>query len=87
MSCGVLTRHREGSVSTPALDLPSGHGLEVKLKALEVDDQRVRQNLYAVPLHCIHLQAASHVLDGAHMSGNHLPEEKHDSASNSKGIF
>ena len=41
--------------ASPALDLPSGHGFKVKLKALEVDDQRVRQHLQAVALDGIHL--------------------------------
>ena len=47
--------------ASPALDLPPGHGLEVKLKALEVDDKGMRQHLQAVALDSIYLyqQAAA----------------------------
>ena len=40
---------------SPVLDLPACHGLIVKLKALEVNDQGMRQALDAAALHSIHL--------------------------------
>lgn len=42
--------------SVPVLDFPAVHGLVVVLKALEVDDQHVRQDLDAVAFHRVHLQ-------------------------------
>jgi hypothetical protein len=41
--------------AAPALYLPSGHSLKIELEALQMNDQRVRQHLDAIPLHCIHL--------------------------------
>ena len=43
----------------PVLDLPAGHCLIVKLKALEVNDQGVWQALDAAALHSIHLRHSS----------------------------
>lgn len=44
---------------SPVLDLPACHGLIVKLKALEVNDQGMRQALDAAALHSIHLSRAN----------------------------
>ena len=82
-----LRRHRERSVSAPALDLPSGHGLKVKLKALQVNDQRVRQDLYAIPLYCINLQAACHVLNAACVRTNSVLKGEQHSASYNSSIL
>lgn len=47
---------------SPVLDLPSVHGLVVKLKALEMDDQGVWELLYTHALHSINLQSQGTVL-------------------------
>ncbi len=53
----TLTRMQYGHSQqlSPVLDLPACHGLVVKFKALEVNDQGVRQALDAAALHSIHL--------------------------------
>jgi len=57
----ILTRMHYGHSQqlSPVLDLPACHGLVVKLKALEVNDQGVRQALDAAALHSIHLSTTN----------------------------
>ncbi len=57
----ILTHMQYGHSQqlSPILDLPACHGLVVKLKALEVNDQGVRQALDAAALHSIHLSTTN----------------------------
>ena len=57
----ILTRIQYGHIPqlSPVLDFPACHGLVVKLKALEVNDQGVRQALDAAALHSIHLSTTN----------------------------
>ena len=48
--------------TSPAFDLPSRHGFKVKLKALKVDDQCVREHFDAVALYSIHLHVMNATL-------------------------
>lgn len=67
----------------PVLDLPARHGLIVKLKALEVNDQGVRQALDAAALHSIHLSTTNAAL---HMHCKNIHETQASTGAWSQDI-